>query len=104
MIKKLFLKEVQIAGQDWEFLVEAPESAEEGLSEGELKKNLLRKLAPETKGKIRDSEANKKVNGHWTEVRGLPKVMTKMEVRDVLNSVSSVGMKKIIVRQGRWRV
>ena len=30
--------------------------------------------------------------------------MTKMEVQDVLNSVSAVGMQDIIPREGRWRV
>ena len=30
--------------------------------------------------------------------------MTKMEVRELLSSVSSVGMKEIILREGRWKV
>ena len=45
----------------------------EGLSEGEMKRILLSKLAPETKTKIRDNQADKKVNRHWVEVHGLPK-------------------------------
>ena len=69
-IKKLFLEEIQIARQDWEFLVQEAESAGEGLSEGEMKKILLSKLTPETKQKIRDFEADKKVLGNWVEVRG----------------------------------
>ena len=90
MIWKLFLDDIQIERQDWEFLVPEAESAGEGLSEGEMKKILLSKLAPETKAKIRYSQADKKVNGNWTAVRGLPEVMTNMEVREVLSSVSSV--------------
>ena len=103
MIKKLFLEEIQIARQDWEFLVQEAESAGEGHSEGQMKKNLVCKLTPETKQKIRDSEAYKKVLGEWVEVRGLPETMTKMEVRDVMNSVSAVGMKDILLRESRWR-
>ena len=71
-IKKLFLEEIQIARQDWEVLVQEAESAGEGLSEGEMKKILLSKLTPETKQKIRDSQADKKVLGNWVEVQGLP--------------------------------
>ena len=48
-IKKLFLEEIQIARQDWEFLVQEAENSGEGLSEGEMKKILLSKLTPETK-------------------------------------------------------
>ena len=54
-IKKLFLEEIQIARQDWEFLVQEAENSGEGLSEGEMKKILLSKLTPETKQKITDS-------------------------------------------------
>ena len=57
-IKKLFLEEIQIARQDWEFLVQEAENSGEGLSEGEMKKILLSKLTPETKQKIRDSQAD----------------------------------------------
>ena len=67
-IKKLFLEEIQIARQDSEFPVQEAESAGEGLSEGEMKKILLSKLAPETKQKMRDSQADKKVLGNWVEV------------------------------------
>ena len=67
-IKKLFLEEIPIARQDWEFLVEEAESSGEGLSEGEMKKILLSKLTPETKQKIRDSQADKKVLGNWVVV------------------------------------
>ena len=80
------------------------ESAGEGLSEGEMKRILLSKLAPETKQKIRNSKADNKVQGNWVEVRGLPEMMGKMEVREVLNSVSAIGMKDITLREGRWRV
>ena len=74
-IKKLFLEEIQIARQDWEFLVQEAENSGEGLSEGEMKKILLSKLTPETKQKIRDSQADQKVLGNWVEVRGLPETM-----------------------------
>ena len=40
-IKKLFLEEIQIARQDWEFLVQEAEDSGEGLSEGEMNKVLL---------------------------------------------------------------
>ena len=104
MIKKLFLEEIRIARQDWEFLVQEAESAGEDLSEGKMKKILLSKLTPETKQKIRDSQADKKVLGNCVKVRGFPETMTKMEVRDVLNSVSAVGMKEIILRECPWIV
>ena len=52
MIKKLFLAEIQIARQDWEFLVQEAESAGERLSEGEMKKILLSKLTPEMKAEL----------------------------------------------------
>ena len=103
-IKKLFLEKIQIARQDWEFSVQEAESAGEGLSEGEMKKILLSKLMPEAKQKIRDSQAVEKVLGNWVEVRGLPETMGKMEVREVLNSVSAIGMTGITLREGRWRV
>ena len=80
------------------------ESAGEGLSEGEIKKILLSKLTPETKQKIRDSQADKKVLGNWVEVRGLPETMGKMAVRELLNSIRAVGMKDITLREGRWRI
>ena len=99
-----YLEEFQIPRQDWQFLVQEAESAGEGLSEGKMKKILLSKLTPETKQKIRDSQADKKVLGNCVEVRGLPETMGKMEVREVLNSVSAIGMKDITLREGRWRV
>ena len=58
----------------------------------------------QTKQKIRDSEADKKVLCDWVEVRGLPERMGKMEVREVLNSVSAIGMKDITLREGQWRI
>ena len=67
-IKKLFLEEIQIARQDWELLMQEAENSGEGLSEGEMKKILLSKLTPETKQKIRDSQADQKVMGNWVEV------------------------------------
>ena len=103
-IKKLFLEELQIARQDWEFFVQGAESAREGLSEGEMKKILLSKLTPETKQKIKDSQADKKVLGNWVEVRGLPGTMGKMTLPEVLNSVCAIGMKDITLCDGRWRV
>ena len=103
-IKKLFLEEIQIARQDWEFLVQDAENSGEGLSEGEMKKILLSKLTPETKQKIRDSQADQKVLGNWVEVRGLPETMGKMAVRELLHSISATGLKDIIIREGRWRV
>ena len=103
-IKKLFLEEFQIARQDWEFLVQEAENSEEGLSEGEMKKILLSKLTPETKQKIRDSQADQKVLGNWVEVRGLPETMGKMAVRELLHSISATGLKDITIREGRWRV
>ena len=69
-----------------------------------MKKILLSKLTPETKQKIRDSQVDKKVPGNWVEVRGLPETMGKMEVREVMNSVTAIGMKDITPREGRWRV
>ena len=72
--------------------------------EEDTKKILLSKLTPETKAKIMVSQADKKVLGQWVEVRGFPETMTKMEVRDVLHSVSAVGMKDIILREVRCRV
>ena len=80
------------------------QSAGEGLPEGKMKKILLSKLTLETKQKIRDSQADKKVLGNWVEVRGLPEMMGKMAVREVLNSVSAIGMKDITLHEGRWRV
>ena len=103
-IKKLFLEEIQIARQDWEFLVQEAENSGEGLSEGEMKKILLSKLTPETKRKIRDSQADQKVVGNWVEVRGLPETMRKMPVRELLHSISATGLKDITIREGRWRV
>ena len=103
-IKKLFLEEIQIARQDWEFLVQKAENSGEGLSEGEMKKILLSKLTPETKQKIRDSQADQKVLGNWVEVRGLPETMGKMAVRELLHSISATGLKDITIREGRWRV
>ena len=103
-IKKLFLEEIQIARQDWEFLVQEAENSGEGLSEGEMKKILLSKLTPETKQKIRDSQADQKVLGNWVEVRGLPETMGKMAVRELLHSISATGLKDITIREGRWRV
>ena len=79
------------------------ESAGEGLSEGEMKKILLSKLTAETKQKIRDSQADKKVLGNWVEVRGLPETMGKKAVRELLNSISAIGLKDITLREGRWR-
>ena len=102
--KKLFLEEIQIARQDWELLVQEAENAGEGLSEGEMKKILLSKLTPETKQKIRNSQADQKVLGNWVEVRGLPETMGKMEVRELLHSISATGLKDITIREGRWRV
>ena len=78
-IKKFFLEEIQIARQDWEFLVQEAESAGEGISEVEMKKILLSKLMPQTKQKIRDSKADKEVLGNRLEVRGLPETMGKMQ-------------------------
>ena len=103
-IKKLFLEEIQIARQDWEFLVQEAENSGEGLSEGEMKEILLSKLTPETKQKIRDSQADQKVLGNWVEVRGLPETMGKMAVRELLHSISATGLKDITIREGRWRV
>ena len=103
-IKKLFLEEIPIARQDWEFLVQEAENSGEGLSEGEMKKILLSKLTPETKQKIRDSQADQKVLGNWVEVRGLPETMGKMAVRELLHSISAPGLKDITIREGRWRV
>ena len=80
------------------------ESAGKGLSEVEINQILLSKLTPGTKQKIRDSQADKKVLGNWVEVRGLPETMGKMEVREVLNSVSAIGMTDITLRDGRRRV
>ena len=80
------------------------ESAGEGLSEGGMKKILLSKLTPETNQKIRDSQADKKALGNWVEVRGLPETTGKMAVREVLNSVSAIGMKDITLLEGRRRV
>ena len=103
-IKKSFLEEIQIARQDWEFLVQEAENSGERLSEGEMKKILLSKLTPETKQKIRDSQADQKVLGNWVEVRGLPNTMGKMAVRELLHSISATGLKDITIREGRWRV
>ena len=103
-IKKLFLEEIQIARQDWEFLVQEAENSGEELSEGEMKKILLSKLTPETKQKIRDSQADQKVLGNWVEVRGLPETMGKMAVRELLHSISATGLKDIIIPEGRRRV
>ena len=103
-IKKLFLQEIQIARQDWEFLVQEAENSGEGSSEGEMKKILLSKLTPETKQKIRDSQAHQKVLGNWVEVRGLPETMGKMAVRELLHSISATELKDITIREGRWRV
>ena len=103
-IKKLFLEEIQIARQDWEFLVQEAENSGEGLSEGEMKKILLSKLTQETKQKVRDSQAYQKVLGNWVEVRGLPETMGKMAVRELLHSISATGLKDITIREGRWRV
>ena len=50
-IKKLFLEEIQIARQDWEFLVQEAENSGEGPSEGKMKKILLSKLTPETESR-----------------------------------------------------
>ena len=80
------------------------ENSDEGLSEGEMKKILLSKLTPETKQKIRDSQADQKVLGNWVEVRGLPETMGKMAVRELLHSISATGLKDITIREGRWRV
>ena len=93
-----------MARQDWEFLVQEVENSGEGLSEGEMKKILLSKLTPETKQKIRDSQADQKVLGNWVEVRGLPETMPKMAVRELLHSISATGLKDITIREGRWRV
>ena len=103
-IKKLFLEEIQMARQDWEFLVQEAENSGEGLSEGEMKKILLSKLTPETKQKIRDSQADQKVLGNWVQVRGLPETMGKMAVRELLHSISATELKDITIREGRWRV
>ena len=103
-IRKLFLEEIQIARQDWEFLVQEAENSGEVLSEGETKKILLSKLTPETKQKIRDSQADQKVLGNWVEVRGLPETMGKMAVRELLHSISATGLKDITIREGRWRL
>ena len=103
-IKKLFLEEIQIARQDSEFLVQEAENSGEGLSEGEMKKILLSKLTPETKQKIRDSQADQKVLGNWVIVRGLPETMAKMAVRELLHSISATGLKDITIREDRWRV
>ena len=103
-IKKRFLEEIQIARQDWEFLVQEAESAGEGLSEGEMNEILLSKMTPGTKRKIRDSQADKKVLGHWVQVRGLTETMGKMAVCEFLNSISAIGLKDITLREGRWRV
>ena len=103
-IKKLFLEEIQIARQDSEFLVQEAENSGKGLSEGEMKKILLSKLTPETKQKIRDSQADQKVLGNWVEVQGLPETMGKMAVRELLHSISATGLKDITIREGRWRV
>ena len=67
-----------------------------------MKKILLSELTPETKQKIRDSQADKTVLGNWVEVRGLPDTMDKMAVREVLNFVSAIGMKDITLPEGRW--
>ena len=103
-IKKFFLEEIQIARQDWEFLVQEAENSGEGLSEGEMKKILLSKLTTETKQKIRDSQADQKVLGNWVQVRGLPETMGKMAVREVLHSISATRLKDITIREGGWRV
>ena len=103
-IKKLFLEEIQIARQDWQFLVQEAESAGEGLSEGKMKKILLSKLTPATKQKIRDSQVDQNVLGNWVEVRGLSETMETMAVRELLNSISATGLKDITLREGRWRV
>ena len=103
-IKKIFHEEIQIARQDWEFLVQEAENSGEGLSEGEMKKILLSKLTPENKQKIRDSQADQKVLGNWVEVRGLPETMGKMAVRELLHSISATGLTDITIREGRWGV
>ena len=50
-----------------------------------MEKILLSKRTLETKQKIRDSQADKKVLGNWVEVRGLPETMGKVAVRELLN-------------------
>ena len=100
-IKKLFLEEIQIARQDWEFLVQEAENSGEGLSEGEMKKILLSKLTPETKQKIRDSQADQKVLGNWVEVQGLPETMGKMAVHELLHSINATGLKDITILSPR---
>ena len=102
--KKLFFEEIQIARQDWEFLVQEAENSGEGLPEGEMKKILLSKLTPDTKQRIRDSQADQNVLGNWVEVRGLPETMGKMAVLQLLHSISATGLKDITIREGRWRV
>ena len=103
-INKLFLEEIRIARQDWEFFVQEAENSGEGLSEGDMKKILLSKHTPKTKQKIRDSQADQKVLGNWVEVQGLPETMGKMAVRELLHSISATGLKDITIREGRWRV
>ena len=80
------------------------ENSGEGLSEGEMKKILLSKLTPETKQKIRDSQADQKVLGNWVEVRGLPETMGKMAVRQLLHSISAKGLKQSPFVRAEWRV
>ena len=62
--KRLSLEEVQMSRQFWEFLVSEAKVAGEGLSQGDLKKNILSKIAAEAKDKVPHSQAEKKVNGH----------------------------------------
>ena len=100
---KTHVEEMQLACHGWELLVQETESAGKGLSKGELKRILVSKLDPETKAKIGANQADKKVNGHWVEVPGLPELFWKTKVGDTMSKVSSVRVKEITSGEGRWK-
>ena len=90
--------------QSWDFLVSEGEVAGEGLSQGELKKIMVSKIPAKTKDKIRDSQAEKKVKGHWVEIKGLSTEFTQLEVREILSRISTLEIEKIKSCEDVWRV
>ena len=84
----MHLEEVDIACQHWEFLAQEAECDGEARFEGELKRILLSKLAPDRQ---------------WVEVCGVRDLLHKMEVRKSMSKVSSLSTKEITNCERRWK-
>ena len=78
------------------------ESAEEHLSDGELKAIIFAKMPADTAASLRQEHSNEKVKSRWTEVTGFPKGSGRFQVRDALKKCSPTNFSKCKEKEGAW--